>query len=162
MIGPLLVFDFDQTIADLNTDVEVQKLHPEGKIPETSEIHKLYDKTGWTDYMGAVFKLLHSHNISKDQILELMGSLQFTPGMVELLKTSVEEHNAKIIIISDSNSVFIEHILEYNGLKHLVDAVFTNPAEWGEEGLTIKPYHHQVECELSTQNLCKEKIRNIF
>ena len=25
MIGPLLVFDFDQTIADLNTDVEVHR-----------------------------------------------------------------------------------------------------------------------------------------
>ena len=31
--GPLLVFDFDHTITDLNTDVEVQKLAPGGNIP---------------------------------------------------------------------------------------------------------------------------------
>ena len=32
-MGPLLVFDFDHTITDLNTDVEVQKLAPGGEIP---------------------------------------------------------------------------------------------------------------------------------
>ena len=33
VMGPLLVFDFDHTITDLNTDVEVQKLAPGGEIP---------------------------------------------------------------------------------------------------------------------------------
>lgn len=38
MSGALLVFDFDHTIADLNTDVEVQKLAPGGEIPASSEL----------------------------------------------------------------------------------------------------------------------------
>ena len=38
MSGPLLVFDFDHTIADLNTDVEVQKLAPGGEVPASSEL----------------------------------------------------------------------------------------------------------------------------
>jgi len=29
---------------------------------------------GWTDYMGAVFKLLHSHNISKVCLQWIYGS----------------------------------------------------------------------------------------
>jgi len=157
--GPLLAFDFDHTIADLNTDVEVQKLHPDGKIPETSEIHGLYSKVGWTNFMREVFKLLYHHKVTKEDILNLMASLQFAPGMLQLLQESVEKHNATIIIISDSNSVFINHILEVNNLSHLVDKVFTNPAKWSQDGLLeIEPYHHQTECDLSTQNLCKGKI----
>lgn len=157
--GPLLAFDFDHTIVNLNTDVEVQKLHPEGKIPESSELHGLYSSVGWTKFMGGVFKLLHHHKIKKEDILKLMESLELIPGMEDLIRKSVAEHNAKVIIISDSNTVFIKHILEHKKLDHLVDVVFTNPAEWTEEGLLeIKPYHHQTHCDLSTENLCKGAI----
>ena len=46
MSGPLLVFDFDHTIADLNTDVEVQKLDlsPRGQFMDLNtdvEVQKL-------------------------------------------------------------------------------------------------------------------------
>ena len=63
--GPLLVFDFDHTITDLNTDVEVQKLAPGGEIPASSEMRGLYSDKGWTEFMGAVFALLHENNVSK-------------------------------------------------------------------------------------------------
>jgi len=159
---PLLVFDFDHTITDLNTDVEVQKLHPAGRIPETSEVHGLYSSLGWTEYMREVFKLLHEEGVSKDSILACMAALEFTPGMEDLLRTSVADYGAKIIIISDSNSVFIEHILQHRGLAHLIDQVYTNPGRWmegEEEGrLWIEPYHHQTTCDLSTVNLCKGNI----
>ena len=64
-VGPLLVFDFDHTITDLNTDVEVQKLAPGGGIPSSSEMRGLYSDKGWTEFMGAVFSLLHENNVSK-------------------------------------------------------------------------------------------------
>ena len=65
--------------------------------------------------------------------------------MKNLLEVSVKELGATVIIISDSNSVFISHILQANELENLVDKVFTNPAQWSQDGrLTIKPYHHQV------------------
>ena len=63
--GPLLVFDFDHTITDLNTDVEVQKLAPGGEIPASSEMRGLYSDKGWTEFMGAVFSLLHENGVSK-------------------------------------------------------------------------------------------------
>jgi len=145
VVGPLLVFDFDHTITDLNTDVEVQKLAPGGEIPSSSEMRGLYSDKGWTEFMGAVFSLLHENQVSQAEILSLMAGLKFTPHMDNLLELSVKELGATIIIISDSNTVFINHILEVNNLDKLVDKVFTNPAEWTEDGrLTIKPYHHQV------------------
>jgi len=157
--GPLLVFDFDHTITDLNTDVEVQKLAPGGEIPASSEMRGLYSDKGWTEFMGAVFSLLHENGVSKEDILSLMAGLELTPNMESLLQRSVEQLAATIIIISDSNTEFIRHILEARRLAHLVDRVFTNPASWTEDGrLTIGPYHHQESCTLSTKNLCKGQI----
>lgn len=157
--GPLLVFDFDHTITDLNTDVEVQKLAPGGEIPASSEMRGLYTDKGWTDFMGAVFALLHENNVTQAEILSLMAGLGFTSHMSNLLEESVKDLGATIIIISDSNSVFINHILEVQKMDHLVDKVFTNPAHWTENGkLLIQPYHHQETCTLSTKNLCKGQI----
>ena len=49
-MGPLLVFDFDHTITDLNTDVEVQKLAPGGEIPASSEMRGLYSDKVSSDW----------------------------------------------------------------------------------------------------------------
>ena len=79
--------------------------------------------------------------------------------MKALLQEAKVKMGATIIIISDSNSDFICHILKTLGLDDLVEKVFTNPASWSEAGLLeIKPYHHQETCDLSTANLCKGQI----
>jgi len=153
------VFDFDHTITDANTDVEVQKLAPGGNIPASSEMRGLYSDKGWTEFMGAVFALLHKNGRSRDEILALMAGLVLTPNMQDLLTLAVSRLGATIAIISDSNSVFIEHILQIQGLDHCIHKVFTNPAKWSESGLLqIEPYHHQETCQLSTKNLCKGQI----
>jgi len=156
--GPLLIFDFDHTITDKNTDVEVQKLAPGGNIPQSSELRGLYSSQGWTQFMGAVFELLHQNNVTQVDILALMSSLEFTDGMETLLKKAVEDLSATIIIVSDSNSIFIQHILEVKNLSDLVDKVFTNPAWWDNGKLCITPFHDQDSCQLSTRNLCKGQI----
>merc|ERR1712080_417342 len=90
---------------------------------------------------------------------DLTAGLEFTPNMKVLLEHAVSRLGATIIIISDSNSVFISHILSVQGLTSLVDTVFTNPARWTESGLLeISPYHHQETCTLSTKTLCKGQI----
>lgn len=157
-VGPLLIFDFDHTITDQNTDVEVQKLAPGGEIPQSSELRGLYTTEGWTQFMAAVFELLHQNNVTRAEILSLMSSLNFISGMETLLRAAVSELAATIIIVSDSNSVFIDHILQERSLSHVVEKVFTNPAWWEGDKLCIRPFHHQETCKLSTKNLCKGQI----
>lgn len=78
--------------------------------------------------------------------------------MVDLLKT-LDQTKAEAIIISDANSVFIDHILSFHGLKEKINRVFTNPAKFNDEGrLEIEMYHVQDSCSLSTVNLCKGQI----
>ena len=80
----------------------------------------------------------------KTDILGLMEGLELTPNMESLLRRAINELSATIIIISDSNTEFISHILEVKGLSELITKVITNPASWTEDGrLTVAPYHHR-------------------
>uniref|UniRef100_A0A0B6ZFU4 Pyridoxal phosphate phosphatase PHOSPHO2 n=1 Tax=Arion vulgaris TaxID=1028688 RepID=A0A0B6ZFU4_9EUPU len=157
----LLVFDFDHSLIDENSDEYITKVAPGGVLPE--EIKSLYEEDGWTDYMAEIFKYLHSNGIAPENILSCMSEIALTQGMKELLEFTSTAGCFDHIVISDSNSVFIEHILENKGLSSVINKVFTNPAEFDNNGcLTIKRYHTQDWCTLSTVNLCKGRILKTF
>ena len=140
----LVAFDFDDTIIDANSDIVVQSLSP-GPIPP--EVKALRSDTMWTKFMGAVFVHLHSHGMTPAQILQCMEGIPFAPGMHELLSSLAASPRADVIVISDSNAVFIEHILGAAGVK--VAKVFTNPARFDDAGLLhIDGYHVQVSFKL--------------
>ena len=112
--------------------------------------------------MGEIFNYLHSQNIKPDQILECMTEIAVSPGMVDLLN-ALDQTKAEAIIISDANSVFIDHILSFHGLKDRINKVFTNPAKFNDEGcLQIEMYHVQDSCSLSNVNLCKGQILETY
>lgn len=152
----LLAFDFDHTIITENSDTYIAKLAPGGKLPKS--IKDLYSDQGWTQFMGEVFKYLHQHKNTPEQILNCLTEIDFSPGMKELLN-SLDKDNTETIIISDANSVFINHILDHHSMKDKIQQVFTNPAKFNQEGcLEIEMYHVQDSCSLSTVNLCKGQI----
>ncbi|XP_069700445.1 probable phosphatase phospho2 isoform X2 [Periplaneta americana] len=157
MMKPLLVaFDFDHTIINDNTDLIVQKLLPADKI--TDDLKKLYKEDGWTAFMQKIFILLHESGITPTQIRDAIVRIPATPGMNNLLRT-LEQFQVEVIIISDSNSVFIKDWLTESSLKNVVAQVFTNPAHYDEDGcLKIEMYHLQNWCQFSTRNLCKGHI----
>lgn len=88
-----------------------------------------------------------------------MSEIELTEGMKELLDFTHTSGCFDHIIISDSNSVFITHILEEKKLTAVMHKVFTNPAQFDAAGcLTLQHYHTQDWCTLSTVNLCKGHI----
>jgi pyridoxal phosphate phosphatase PHOSPHO2 len=55
--------------------------------------------------------------------------------------------------------VLIDHILREAGLRDAISEIYTNPAQFDDDGcLRLNPYHHQDWCSLSTENLCKGRI----
>ncbi|XP_050388763.2 pyridoxal phosphate phosphatase PHOSPHO2 [Patella vulgata] len=156
----LLAFDFDHTIIDDNSDIHVIKLAPNGKLPQS--IQDQYDDNGWTEYMGTIFKYLFENGINQEDIRTCMHEIRLTDGMEELFEQAKSDR-FESIIISDSNSIFIQFILEKLNLCEIFSEVFTNPAVFDEDGcLTIKHYHTQDYCQLSTINLCKGRILQDF
>ncbi|XP_064647672.1 pyridoxal phosphate phosphatase PHOSPHO2-like [Lineus longissimus] len=154
----LMAFDFDHTIIDKNTDLHVVDLAPKGKIPP--EVKALYTKDNWTNYMGEIFKYLHKCGTTKDKILQYVGEMTFAPGMTELLQFLEKDNQVfESIVVSDSNSVFIDSILTKAKMLNVFSEVFTNPAWFESDGrLCLDFYHRQDWCDLSTVNLCKGHI----
>uniref|UniRef100_A0A2C9JMV3 Pyridoxal phosphate phosphatase PHOSPHO2 n=1 Tax=Biomphalaria glabrata TaxID=6526 RepID=A0A2C9JMV3_BIOGL len=157
----LLVFDFDHSLIDENSDTYICKLAPGGTLPD--EIKELYKEDGWTEYMAEIFKFLHSNGCTKETLISCLSEIPLTEGMKELLSYTKATENCDHIIISDANSVFIEHILKHHDIFNVIDQVFTNPAQFNQDDcLELQPYHFQDWCTLSTKNLCKGHILKTF
>lgn len=160
MTKHLAVFDFDHTIVDDNTDTAVIGLLDKSMIPES--VTQLHRRDGWTAYMQAIFDLLHRHNIGESKILNVIVNIKCVEGFYELIKQLRDKLLFDIIIISDSNSYFINSWLSKHGLSDYILKVFTNPAQFENDLLKIEMYHHQNYCNLSTKNLCKGQIMMDF
>ncbi|XP_004375593.1 pyridoxal phosphate phosphatase PHOSPHO2 [Trichechus manatus latirostris] len=153
----LLVFDFDNTVIDDNSDTWIIQCAPEKKLPV--KLQESYQKGFWTEFMGRVFKYLGDKGISEDEMKRAMTSVPFTPGMVELLNFIRTNRNKfDCIIISDSNSVFIDWVLKAASFHDVFDKVFTNPAAFNNSGhLTVENYHTH-SCTRCPKNLCKKAV----
>jgi len=150
----LLALDFDNTVVNTNTDMEVQTL---AGRPLPEEIRKMFSDQCWTDFMQAVFVFLHENGVKSSDIRHRMESVRFAEGMQELMRAAGSLDHVETIIISDANTFFIETILDHNQLK--IRKIFSNPAEFDTDGcLRIRYFHEQNWCQLSEKNMCKGQI----
>ncbi|VEN57844.1 unnamed protein product [Callosobruchus maculatus] len=160
MAKHLAVLDFDHTIINDNSDIMVMNMVDKKYIPK--EVKDLYKCDGWTVFMQRVFEILYQNNIPEDSINELIKKLPAVCGMSELIKELNLNCNYDVIVISDSNSHFIDTWLDANGLAKNISEVFTNPAKFENGMLKIQMYHVQDSCKLSTRNLCKGQVLDEF
>ena len=56
-----MAFDFDFTIIDANSDVEIQRVHKSGPIPERLKV--VAKEQGWTMYMQEVFRYHYTNKV---------------------------------------------------------------------------------------------------
>ncbi|XP_022650711.1 pyridoxal phosphate phosphatase PHOSPHO2-like isoform X1 [Varroa jacobsoni] len=153
----LVAVDFDHTLIDDNSDTYIQKLAPDGKFP--AEMRERYVPGSWTIFMRVMFRYLYENGVRPDLLLETIGEIPLLTGMREWLQTLNEYGYFEVAIISDANTVFIEHILYRQGVRHLVHEVFSNYAQFDGNGcLTIQEFHRNDWCKMCPQNLCKSKV----
>ncbi|XP_045472342.1 probable phosphatase phospho2 [Harmonia axyridis] len=155
----LAAFDFDHTIIELNSDAVIAST-VQGGVPES--VKNLHRNNGWTAYMQKIFELLNMEGYSEDFIRNTIIKLNPVCGMIDLIEELSSKFNYDVIIISDSNSYFIDAWLNNYDLKKCVLRVFTNPAQFKDNLLMIEPYHLQDYCDLSSKNLCKGQILQDF
>lgn len=148
-------FDFDYTIIEDNSDFVVRDLLPPEIVKERLENFK--HSEGWTTYMQETFNLLYEEGITEDKIKEAITSIRAVPDFISLFKI-LQRKNCEIIIISDSNTYFIEEWLKKNGIREAVHTIYSNPGYFSEGKLYIEKFHEQDWCNLSTRNLCKGYI----
>ncbi|GFW90516.1 hypothetical protein TNCV_2839631 [Trichonephila clavipes] len=154
----LVCIDFDKTLIDCNTDVEIKSLLDGKEVPEEIESLAIVSK-GWTAYMKELFIFMHKNNVTKDDYIRCLTQLPLVPGMPELLKQMHASGYCEIIILSDANSFFVQSILRHIQLNEVISKVFTNPAEFDEDGcLQIREFQNQTSCKRCPPNLCKGAV----
>ncbi|XP_030065564.1 pyridoxal phosphate phosphatase PHOSPHO2 [Microcaecilia unicolor] len=157
----LLVFDFDHTIVDDNSDTWIVNCAPGRKLPDV--LRSSYERGKWTEYMGRVFHYLGDQGVRANEMKKMMTAIPFTAGIHELLDfIAHRKHMFDCIIISDSNAVFIDWILKSAGLLGVFDAIFTNPATFDDFGYLVVQNFHAHLCSECPSNLCKRKMLEEF
>ncbi|RVE43096.1 hypothetical protein evm_012270 [Chilo suppressalis] len=101
-----------------------------------------------------VFEHAYSAGMHPDDILDSIASMQPTPGMSRLLE-SLAAAGWDILLLTDANTVFVNHWLKTHGFEDIVTEVVTNRAFWERGRLFIEPCMHQQACNKCPTNLCK-------
>lgn len=151
----LLVFDFDETLVDCNSDTWIHQLAPNKRIPEELEYRHGQD---YFKHVQSVLAYLYNNGVRQKDYYECLANMPVVTGMIESLITTLGKQPEKydMIILSDSNSFFIDSYLKAKSLDNYFPTVLTNPAKFNDDGqLIISEYHVQDYCNLSSRNLCK-------
>ena len=154
----LFVFDFDHTIVDGNSDTFIYNVLPEKDLPNS--LHQSYREGFWTEFMQKVFIFLKNQGKSPEDIKKCLENIPLTVGLVELISWIRKSQN-DCIVISDSNTLFIDWILEKNNLRNDFSFVFTNPAKINENLIEIQTCHSH-KCKVCPINMCKKEILEEF
>ena len=158
MPRPWLICDFDHSLVDVNTDPFV--LEHSGTEGALEELRRRHAEVGqWTDTMA-----LSLAPLTRAAIEKALDAVTLHADMVAALRHARDEADARIVILSDANTVFIAHILAKAGLGALFDRVVSNPASWthgedGHEHIVVTRFHSPDAaphgCEHCPVNLCK-------
>lgn len=159
----LVVFDFDETIVDCNSDSWIHQLAPDGKIPEHLDYRHGQD---YFRHVQSVLDYLNSHKVTKEAYYDCLSKMPSVAGMIDVLIYTLSQMPERydMIILSDSNSFFISSYLKAKSLDNYISTVLTNPAKFSIEGqLLLDEYHVQTHCNLSSRNICKgEALKNFI
>ncbi|KAJ1025680.1 hypothetical protein NDA18_004019 [Ustilago nuda] len=157
----LIVFDFDWSLVDQDTDRYVHEcLNP--SLRAELQRRKAFEQ--FTDLCADLLRKLHASGATPSDITSALETLPFHPGLkrgVSTLKSASSPHTT-FFLLSNSNTVYISTILKHHKLEKLFDEIVTNPAEFTREGLlklerrvlatAEKPHGCKVGC---SANMCK-------
>ncbi|KIL65941.1 hypothetical protein M378DRAFT_161584 [Amanita muscaria Koide BX008] len=161
----LIVFDFDWSMADQDTDRWVlEVLAPDLR----RKMKDLKDDVQWTDLVAQSLREAHERGITREQIENALQIMPFHPAMARGVTNLKAGGKTTFLCLSNSNSIFISTILKDKKLTTLFHEIITNPAEWEESGLLnlrrrVDPAGPQHSCDVGcSPNMCKGEELEAF
>ncbi|TMW65809.1 hypothetical protein Poli38472_003574 [Pythium oligandrum] len=164
MASTLVVFDYDWSLVNENSDTFIFKLLCPELLDELSS--RLEQQPSWTRVMDDLLGELHSRqpHVTPRDIKATLAQVPILPRMLDAVRLAVETHGATVKIVSDANSVYIQSMLDHHQLHEHITEVVTNPAAFEADSsrLRVRPYHPlEAEphgCPLCPKNMCKGRI----
>ncbi|XP_074892487.1 phosphoethanolamine/phosphocholine phosphatase isoform X1 [Buteo buteo] len=153
----LLVFDFDETIINENSDDSIVRAAPGQALPE--HIRQTFREGFYNEYMQRVLAYMGDQGVKMGDFKTVYENIPLSPGMPELFQFLSKNHELfEIILISDANMFGIECNLRAAGFYSLFRKIFSNPSGFDKRGyFTLGPYHSH-KCLDCPANMCKRKI----
>ncbi|XP_022844477.1 inorganic pyrophosphatase 1-like isoform X2 [Olea europaea var. sylvestris] len=153
----MVIFDFDKTIIDIDSDNWVVD-----ELGATDLFNQLLPTMPWNSMMDRMMKELHAEGKTIEDIEDVLKRVPIHPRVVPAIKTA-HSLGCDLRVVSDANLFFIETILNHLGIRECFTEINTNPSYVDEEGrLRIFPFHdfHSSShgCNLCPPNMCKGKI----
>nr|XP_043617815.1 inorganic pyrophosphatase 2-like [Erigeron canadensis] len=157
MSGIVVIFDFDKTIIDIDSDNWVVD-----ELGATDLFNQLLPTMPWNSVMDKMMDELHSQGKTIEDMEEVLKRVPIHPRVVPTIKAAYAL-GCDLRVLSDANLFYIETILKHLGIRECFSEINTNPGFVNEEGkLRILPYHdfHTFShgCKLCPPNMCKGKI----
>lgn len=160
--GVVVVFDFDKTIIDCDSDNWVVD-----SLGATQRFDELLLHLPWNSAIDAMMGELHSQGKTIDEIAGSIRTAPLSHHVVAAIKTA-QALGCELRILSDANAFFIDTVLAHHGLAGCFSEISTNPASVDAGGrLRITPHHDfrhgscsSHGCALATcpPNMCKGKV----
>ncbi|XP_063964944.1 pyridoxal phosphate phosphatase PHOSPHO2-like [Lytechinus pictus] len=159
----LVALDCDHTIIDGNSDTWIMALLPDHMVPKNIKRRFKTEHNSWTIYMGEIFEYMHSIGIGEAALHDSIAGIPLTPGMKELFEYQASCPRLDFIVISDSNSYFIDVILGSRGFQRGVNKIYTNQAEFTADGCLKIHFSNPHICPRKCpKNLCKQTSLRAF
>ncbi|KAJ7178380.1 phosphatase phospho-type [Mycena crocata] len=134
MARQLVVFDFDWSMADQDTDRWVFEVN----APEVRRwIEDNEGKIQFTDMIAQALRDAHARGVTREQLEHALRIMPFHPAMVRAITNLKAAGKTSFFCLSNANSVYISIILKEKGLQGMFDEIVTNPAEWDPSGLLV-------------------------
>nr|GMC74827.1 inorganic pyrophosphatase 1-like [Ipomoea batatas] len=155
--GIVVVFDFDKTIIDVDSDNWVVD-----ELGFTGLFDQLLHTMPWNSLMDRMMKEIHASGKTIGDIERVLRGIPIHPRIVPAIKAA-HSLGCDLRVVSDANVFFIETILKHLGIRECFSEINTNPGYVDEEGrLRILPFHdfHSSPhgCSRCPPNMCKSMV----
>ncbi|XP_060194460.1 inorganic pyrophosphatase 2-like [Lycium barbarum] len=155
MAGILVIFDFDKTIIDVDSDNWVVD-----ELGLTNMFNQLLPIMRWNSLMDRMMKEFHAQGKTIKHIEEVLKRVPIHSRIVPCIK-SAHALGCDLRIVSDANVFFIETILKHLGIRDCFSEINTNPCYVDEEDNRVRifPYDDFHGCNNPCPpNMCKGLI----
>ena len=152
----LIIFDFDQTIIDLDSEFSMVEKFAQNLYKERNG--DLYVKDHWIEFNNYIYTRIIENGYTYEDVKNHLSSLQFSPKMEELfnyLRQNKDKFTA--IIITGNNELVVDLVLSSHNIKDCFFQILCNKATRDEKNIfkiwaTNEKYEH---CNDDKPFLCK-------
>ncbi|CAN6271996.1 unnamed protein product [Urochloa humidicola] len=161
--APLVVFDFDKTIVDCDSDNWVVDA-----LCATRRFDDLLRRLPWNTAIDAMMGELHEAGKTAEDVRACLRAAPLSPHVAAAIRTA-HARGCELRVLSDANAFFVATVLAHHGLAAFFSGTDTNPAHLDANGrLRIRPYHdfaspsaaggHGCVLPSCPPNMCKGKV----